>query len=99
MARSIKTAKIVRMADMMKFLGDPSRCALIVYLQKYSSGLYVHEIADALEITHSAASHQLGALLGYGIVEDVREGQMVRYILAKTPTAKRALRVFRALER
>jgi DNA-binding transcriptional ArsR family regulator len=99
MARSIKTAKIERMAETMRYLGDPSRCALILYLQQQGTGLYVHEIADALEVSHSAASHQLGTLLSHGIVEDIREGQMVRYVLAKTPAAKRALRLFRALER
>jgi DNA-binding transcriptional ArsR family regulator len=99
MTRSIKTAKLERMAETLRFLGDTSRFALILHLQKQGNGLYVHEIAEALEVSHSAASHQLGSLLARGIVEDVREGQMVRYVLAKTPAAKRAMRLFRAMQR
>lgn len=88
--------KVTAMAEQFRYLGDSSRCALLLALKKEQGGLYVHEVAEILHVTHSAASHQLGSLEIRGIVEGVREGQMVRYSLSNTHPAKQALRLIRA---
>lgn len=84
---------------MLRFLGDPSRAALLLLLAERPSGFTVGEIADALAITHSATSHQLAGLEERGIIEGFREGQAVRYRLAKSSVARGALALLRAAAR
>jgi len=87
---------IGKAADLMRLLGDPTRLEIFVRLSRVRPGLYVYEVAEALGISHSAASHQLATLEAYGAVVGEREGQHVRYFLADVPRARRALRVVRA---
>ena len=93
-----KTARgrVGRAASLLRLLGDETRLGIIVRLVKNPSGLYVHELATALSMSHSAVSHQLGTLEAVGVVEGAREGQMVRYWIADTPAAAQALRVIKA---
>ena len=79
------------MADTLRFLGDQSRCTILLLLDKEKKGLYVLDVAKKVGLSHSATSHQLGALETRGLVEHEREGQLMRYTLAKTPAAKQAL--------
>lgn len=97
--RGVRTLRIEKIAELLRLLGDPSRSALLFLLGKERQGFYVHEVATSLGLTHSAASHQLGVLELHGIVMGVREGKLVRYKLAASPTARKALRILRAAER
>jgi len=98
-SRGVRTQKIERIAGLFRLLGDTSRSALLTLLGKQSQGLYVHEVATALGLTHSAASHQLGTLEANDMVKGFREGQLVRYKLAGSTASRRAMRLLRAAER
>ena len=62
-----------------KALADPTRVRIIAAL--IDSELCVHDLADALEMTHSAISHQLGTLREMRIVRFTKRGRHVYYAL------------------
>ncbi len=75
---------IVKITSTFKLLSDPTRCKILYLLYKSDDGLCVHEIADAVPISHSAASHQLSRLEDKGVVYGFREGQLICYRLSET---------------
>jgi len=80
-------------ASVFKILADPTRCRILKILMQHPEGLCVGEIAEAVAITHSAASHQLTGLEARGILICVREGQTRCYTLANTDLAKNIIRI------
>ena len=66
-------------ADFCKTLADPTRQMMIAELR--TGEKTVGEIAEALEIVQSMASHHLAILRGKGVVEARREGANVYYSL------------------
>ena len=73
-------------ADFCKTLADPTRQMMIAELR--SGEKTVGEIAAALEIVQSMASHHLGILRGKGVVESRREGPNVYYSLVNLKIAE-----------
>lgn len=84
-------------AAAFQLVSDPTRCRLLLLLSKRPAGMCVYEIAEEIDLTHSAASHQLGKLERSGIVEGYREGQTVCYMLARGAKAKALLRVLKVM--
>lgn len=70
---------IYELANLFKVFGDPTRAKILGCLQIRS--MYVCEIAEALEMTVSAVSHQLRVLRGAKLVKGVKEGKEVQYPL------------------
>lgn len=70
---------IYELANLFKVFGDPTRAKILGCLQIRS--MYVSEIAEALEMTVSAVSHQLRVLRGAKLVKGVKEGKEVQYSL------------------
>jgi DNA-binding transcriptional ArsR family regulator len=66
-------------ADFCKTLADPTRQMIIAELR--SGEKTVGEIAAAIEIVQSMASHHLAILRSKGVVEARREGSNVHYSL------------------
>jgi ArsR family transcriptional regulator len=66
-------------ADFCKTLADPTRQMMIAELR--SGEKTVGQIAEALEIAQSMASHHLAILRGKGVIEARREGANVYYSL------------------
>jgi DNA-binding transcriptional ArsR family regulator len=66
-------------ADFCKTLADPTRQMMIAELR--SGEKTVGQIAEALEIVQSMASHHLAILRGKGVIEARREGANVYYSL------------------
>lgn len=67
------------LADFFKVFGDPTRIYMLrLLLEKEMS---VGEIADALDMTQSAVSHQLRVLRQNGLVKYRKEGKTVFYSL------------------
>ncbi|MFI3237882.1 MAG: metalloregulator ArsR/SmtB family transcription factor [Lachnospiraceae bacterium] len=62
-----------------KILGDPTRVKIVWALEQHE--LCVCDIAETLEMTKSAISHQLALLRKYNIVKPRREGRQVFYSL------------------
>jgi len=91
--------KVSDTAAAFRLLADQTRCRILLLLNKKKEGLCVYEIAEALGMTHSATSHQLGSLERGGILESFREGQTICYSIAKTPHAQTFVRVLRSMHR
>jgi DNA-binding transcriptional ArsR family regulator len=67
------------LADTFRILGDPTRVRIVDALA--DGELCVHEIADRVDISESAVSHQLRLMRSLRIVRGRREGRCVYYTL------------------
>lgn len=70
---------IYSLAELFKMFGDPTRAKILKCLQ--IRDLYVGEIADILEMSLSAVSHQLRVLRSAKLVKGTKEGKEVKYSL------------------
>lgn len=95
LSRSIRAAA-ERSAALSRLLSNPTRVFIILLLHE-RGGAYVQKIADELEVSQSAVSHQLGLLAEEGIVSCKREGRDVFYTIAKKAHARKILRALRVL--
>lgn len=71
---------IEAMSKTFKALGDPTRIRILSLLA-HQEELCVTCIAESLEMTHSAISHQLGFLRKAGLVKFTKEGKEALYSL------------------
>ncbi|UWP61424.1 metalloregulator ArsR/SmtB family transcription factor [Ruminococcus gauvreauii] len=71
---------LYRLADLFKVFGDPTRIRILYKLSEQE--LCVCDIAEVLEMTQSAISHQLRILKQMSLVKFRREGKTVYYSLA-----------------
>lgn len=67
------------MGELFKSFGDPTRLQILYALSKEE--LCVHDIAELLEMTQSAISHQLRVLRNVRLVKNKKEGKTVFYSL------------------
>lgn len=70
---------MAEVAELFKMFGDPTRAKILGCLQIRE--LNVGEIADVLNMSVSAVSHQLRVLRAAKLVKGVKEGKEVRYSL------------------
>ncbi len=70
---------IYNLASLFKMFGDPTRAKILKCLQ--IRDLYVGELADILEMSLSAVSHQLSVLRSAKLVKGTKEGKEVKYSL------------------
>lgn len=70
---------IYNLADLFKMFGDPTRAKILKCLQ--IKDLCVGEIAEVLEMSISAVSHQLRVLRSAKLVKGTKEGKEVKYSL------------------
>ena len=70
---------IYNLAELFKMFGDPTRAKILECLQ--IRDLYVGEIAEILEMSISAVSHQLRVLRSAKLVKGTKEGKEVKYSL------------------
>lgn len=71
---------LYQIAELFKVFGDPTRIRILCALS--ASELCVCDIAESLEMTQSAISHQLRILKQMHLVKFRREGKTVFYSLA-----------------
>ena len=69
-----------QIADLFKAFGDPTRVHILSLLQQRE--LCVTDIADAVELSQSAISHQLRILKQMHLIKYRREGKNILYSLA-----------------
>lgn len=86
--------KNVSAVTAFKLLSDPTRCKILYFLGKSADGMCVYELAEAVNISHSAASHQLSKLEARGVVQSFREGQKICYRVCNNRFTKK---LFKAL--
>lgn len=72
-------ATAVRLAETFKALSDPTRVRIISAL--LTDELCVHELAESVGVSPSAASHQLALLRKMRLVRSTREGRRIFYTL------------------
>ncbi len=77
--------ELLDLAELFKMFGDSTRCKILYYLTGGASS--VGGIAQALEMTQSAISHQLRVLRSARLVRCKREGKTALYALADTHVA------------
>lgn len=70
---------IYSLAELFKMFGDPTRAKILKCLQ--IKDLNVGEIADILDMSLSAVSHQLRVLRSAKLVKGTKEGKEVKYSL------------------
>lgn len=68
------------LAELFKCFGDSTRIKILFVL--FESELCVCDIAEALNMTQSAVSHQLKILKQAKLIKNRREGKSVIYMLA-----------------
>src|SRR5690349_16930860 len=78
-AKPIAGETVEALAETFRILGDPTRVRIVDALA--DGELCVHEIADRVEISESAVSHQLRLMRTMRIVRGRREGRCVYYTL------------------
>lgn len=67
------------LADLYKMFADPTRVKIMYALS--GGELCVQDIAESLDMTQSAISHQLSILRQARLVKSRRDGRSVRYSL------------------
>ncbi|MBI2097737.1 MAG: winged helix-turn-helix transcriptional regulator [Candidatus Vogelbacteria bacterium] len=82
----------------LKILSNSNRLAIMSLLFDAKKDLCVNEIAEAIGISQSLASHQLAYLEARGVIEAHRMGQMICYIPSATPLSKKVARVIESLK-
>lgn len=77
---------IYDLAVLFKMFGDPTRAKILECLQ--IKQLYVGELAEILDMSISAISHQLRVLRSAKLVKGTKEGKEVKYSLDDDHIAK-----------
>ena len=77
--------RLTRAAELFKVFGDPTRMRILYTLSE--SELCVQDIADRLEMSQSAISHQLRILKQTALVKFRRDGKTIFYSLADNHVA------------
>ena len=88
----ISEEMINAMAESFKALADPTRLKILAIL--FTGELCVGDIADHLEVSQSAVSHQLRLLRSLDIVRYRKEGREVYYTLADDHVRDILMRTF-----
>lgn len=78
--RKMDEEKIQAMADLFKIFGDTTRIRILYAL--YDDEHSVGDIAEALDMTQSAVSHQLKILRTSKLLKARRDGKQIFYSLA-----------------
>ena len=76
---TISTDLIKRAASFFKVVGDETRMKILCTIAK--DEMCVNDIAESVEMTKSAVSHQLKLLKTEGLVKSRREGKNIFYSL------------------
>ena len=76
---NISTDLIKRAASFFKVVGDETRMKILCTIAK--DEMCVNDIAESVEMTKSAVSHQLKLLKTEGLVKSRREGKNIFYSL------------------
>ena len=91
MNKAVK-ARAKEQAELFSVLACESRLRILACITAKKK-ISVQDIAEALNMTHSAVSHQLGILVTNKILTYKKSGRFTDYTLAKTPQAKAVLKV------
>lgn len=88
--------KEIAAVTLIKLLADERRFLACKLLARSRRGMTVTQLAEQLEMTHSATSHLLGVLHHGKVVSYARTGREIRYSFAATPEARRVTNLLAA---
>jgi len=77
---SKKTKKLKSACNLYDIISDPTRLKIIILLKKHKK-MCVTDLAEIINISISAISHQLKLLQNCGIVKSEKTGKIVCYSL------------------
>ncbi|UHA74311.1 ArsR/SmtB family transcription factor [Paenibacillus sp. 481] len=77
MGKNLEADVLERVSQTFKALGDPTRIRILTLLAREECA--VNQIAETLQLSQSAVSHQLKTLRAYRFVRYRREGQNILY--------------------
>ncbi len=81
----------------MRILANANRLRIVETLLASKKDMCVKEIAIAVGISQSLASHQLANLSAYEVIEGHRMGHTMCYVPAKNVFAKKLFKVIKIL--
>ena len=84
---------IMDLSDFFKIMGDSTRLQLLMSLQQ--SEMCVSDLANVLNMTKSAVSHQLKTLRVSKLIKSRKEGKTVIYSLDDAPVSYTHLDVYK----
>ena len=82
--------RAIRMAEVAKALGDPTRLQLVDVLRKHAGKVCVCELVPLFDVSQPTLSHHLKTLREAGIVDSERRGLWAYYYVR--PEAMKELR-------
>ena len=91
------TTQTTKASAVFKLLADPTRLKIIQLLFGSKKEWCVYEIAEAVEMSQSATSHQLAKLEAHEIVCSYRDGQNICYELKNSPMTKSIKRILESI--
>ncbi|MCQ2499135.1 MAG: metalloregulator ArsR/SmtB family transcription factor [Lachnospiraceae bacterium] len=80
MMKKIDENELYDLAELFKVFGDSTRIRILFVL--FEDEMCVNDMAEALNMTQSAVSHQLKILKQNKLVKSRREGKLIIYSLA-----------------
>lgn len=78
--KELKDNDLYILTEFFKVLGSPTRIRILLLLMEEDS--CVSDLAEQLDMTQSAVSHQLNLLKSNKLVKRRRDGKMIFYTLA-----------------
>ena len=78
MQKIITEEDYMRLVEFFRLLGDVTRLRIVLELKTKRC---VGELAEKLDMSHSAVSHQLNVLKANGMVKSQRQGKYIYYML------------------
>jgi DNA-binding transcriptional ArsR family regulator len=81
-------------AELFSLLSCASRLRILEVIAAKKK-ITVQDIAELLNMSHSAVSHQLGELVAHEVVSYSKSGRYTIYSLSKSPHARTALRLIK----
>lgn len=98
MVTRAERAAAQKAASLLRLASNPTRLLIIEILRERKEA-YVREIAEELEMSQSAISHQLRILEKAGVALFTREGRDVQYALSRKESARKLAKALLALSR
>lgn len=80
LGNELKGNELIKLTNLYKEFGDPTRVRIMMLLLNQEA--CVQDIANILNMTQSAVSHQLKLLKSEDLVKSRREGKNIYYSLA-----------------
>lgn len=94
----MESSQVLKHTKLLKLICDPSRYKILEILNKSEGDTCVNDIAEEINVTASAVSHQLSKLELMDIVTPVRKGKTTCYILNNNDNTRKLKNIINLLK-